>query len=45
MGLAGLAMLADFLWLRCAPFWAVVLIAINGFVIRALCTAPGPSEQ
>ncbi|MFD9482869.1 hypothetical protein [Streptomyces sp. NPDC059991] len=45
VGLAGLAMLANFLWIPYAPFWAIVLIAINVFVIRALCTAPSPSER
>jgi hypothetical protein len=45
VGLAGLAMLANFLWIPYAPFWAIVLIAINGFVIWALCTAPSPSER
>lgn len=41
--LAGLAMLANFLWLPYAPFWAVVLITISGFVIWALCRAPSPT--
>ena len=45
VGLAGLAMLANFLWIPYAPFWAIVLIAINAFVIWALCTAPSPSER
>ncbi|MFF3325205.1 hypothetical protein [Streptomyces sp. NPDC002889] len=45
VGLAGLAMLANFLWLPYTPFWALVLIAINGFVIWALCAAPSPSED
>lgn len=45
VALAGLAMLANFLWIPYAPFWAIVLIAINGFVIWALCTAPSPSER
>ncbi|WP_443060381.1 DUF7144 family membrane protein [Streptomyces sp. NBC_00459] len=45
VGLAGLAMLANFLWIPYAPLWAVVLIALNGFVIWALCTAPSPSER
>ncbi|MCF4139124.1 hypothetical protein L1856_23755 [Streptomyces sp. Tue 6430] len=45
VAVAGLAMLANFLWIPYAPFWAVVLITINGFVIWALCTAPGPSER
>ncbi|WP_435799835.1 DUF7144 family membrane protein [Streptomyces canus] len=45
VAVAGLAMLANFLWLPYAPFWAIVLIAINAFVIWALCTAPRPSER
>ncbi|WSW30249.1 hypothetical protein OG698_07835 [Streptomyces sp. NBC_01003] len=44
VGLTGLAMLANFLWIPYAPFWAIVLIAINAVVIWALCTAPSPSE-
>jgi len=43
--LAGLAMLANFLWLPYAPFWAIVLITLNAVVIWALCTAPSPSEH
>jgi hypothetical protein len=43
--LVGLAMIANFLWLPYAPFWAIVLIAIDGFVIWALCAAPSPSES
>ncbi|MER7772587.1 hypothetical protein [Kitasatospora sp. NPDC096140] len=34
---SGLAMIANFVWLPHYPFWAVVLIAINAFVIWALC--------
>jgi hypothetical protein len=45
VGLAGLAMLANFLWIPYAPFWSMVLITINGFVIWALCTAFSPSER
>ena len=45
VGLAGLAMLANFLWIPYAPFWSMVLITINGFVISALCTAFSPSER
>jgi len=45
VALAGLAMIANFLWLPYAPFWAIVLIALYGFVIWALCTAPGPSQR
>ncbi|WUG04921.1 hypothetical protein OG803_02125 [Streptomyces sp. NBC_00467] len=44
IALAGLAMLANFLWLPYAPFWAIVLIAIDGVVIWALC-APRHSES
>ncbi|WP_328837869.1 hypothetical protein [Streptomyces europaeiscabiei] len=40
MALAGLAMLANFLWNPYAPLGALVLVAINGFVIWALCAAP-----
>nr|WP_229695736.1 hypothetical protein [Streptomyces lacrimifluminis] len=43
--LTGLAMLANFLWIPYAPFWAIVLIALNAFVIWALCTAPSPEER
>lgn len=45
VALVGPAMLANFLWIPYAPFWAIVLIAINAFVIWALCTAPSPSER
>lgn len=44
VAVAGLAMLANFLWIPYAPVWAIALIAISGFVIWALCTAPSPSE-
>lgn len=37
VGLAGLGMIANFLWLPYYPFWAIVLIAIDIFVIWALC--------
>ncbi|MFE5244370.1 MULTISPECIES: DUF7144 family membrane protein [unclassified Streptomyces] len=36
--LAGLLALANFLWLPYYPFWSIVLIAINVFVIWALCS-------
>ncbi|MFC4608613.1 hypothetical protein ACFO9E_12390 [Streptomyces maoxianensis] len=45
VAVVGLGMIANFLWLPYAPFWAIVLIAIDGFVIWALCTAPSPSER
>ncbi|MEV4615880.1 hypothetical protein AB0K43_25305 [Kitasatospora sp. NPDC049258] len=35
--LAGLAAIANFLWLPYYPFWAIVLIAVNIFIIWALC--------
>ncbi|MEU6238991.1 hypothetical protein [Kitasatospora sp. NPDC047058] len=34
---AGLGMIANFLWLPHYPFWAIVLITIDAFVIWALC--------
>ncbi|NWF29513.1 hypothetical protein HW130_25210 [Streptomyces sp. PKU-EA00015] len=42
---AGLAMLANSLRIPYARFRAVVLTAINGSVIWALCTAPSPFER
>ncbi|MER5896893.1 hypothetical protein [Streptomyces sp. NPDC001876] len=38
--LAGLGALANFLWLPYYPFWSIVLIAINIFIIWALCAWP-----
>ncbi|MFC9330140.1 hypothetical protein [Kitasatospora sp. NPDC057015] len=35
--LAGLSMIANFLWLPYYPFWAIVIIALDIFVIWALC--------
>lgn len=35
--LAGLEMVANFVWLPHQPVWAIALIVINGFVIWALC--------
>ncbi|MFD7450642.1 hypothetical protein [Kitasatospora sp. NPDC059827] len=37
---AVLGMVANFLWLPYYPFWALVLIAIDAFVIWALCVGP-----
>jgi hypothetical protein len=37
IAVAGLGMLANFLWLPYYPFWAIMLIAIDIFVIWALC--------
>ncbi|MEU0069875.1 hypothetical protein ABZ027_10105 [Streptomyces sp. NPDC006332] len=35
--LAGLAMIANFMWLPYQPVWSIVLIAVDAFVIWALC--------
>ncbi|MFC8447472.1 hypothetical protein [Kitasatospora sp. NPDC057223] len=35
--LAGLSLIANFLWLPYYPFWAITLIAVNIFIIWALC--------
>lgn len=37
IAVAGLAMIANFLWLPYYPFWAILLIAIDVFIIWALC--------
>jgi hypothetical protein len=37
VALAGLGVIANFLWLPYYPFWAIVLIAIDIFIIWALC--------
>lgn len=36
--LAGLSLVANFLWVPYYPFWAIILIAIDAFVIYALCS-------
>ncbi|WP_412075253.1 hypothetical protein ACLF6K_04555 [Streptomyces xanthophaeus] len=38
VAVAGLGAIANFLWLPYYPLWALVLIAINLFVVWALCT-------
>ncbi|MGW1373584.1 DUF7144 family membrane protein [Streptomyces sp. NPDC002446] len=35
--LAGLGALANFLWIPLYPFWAIVVIAVDIFIIWALC--------
>ncbi|KES05291.1 membrane protein [Streptomyces toyocaensis] len=35
--LAGLSMVANFVWLPYQPVWSIVLIVIAGFIIWALC--------
>ncbi len=37
VALAGLSMIANFVWLPYFPVWAIVLIIIDGFIIWALC--------
>ncbi|MFG3040483.1 hypothetical protein ACGFYZ_26680 [Streptomyces sp. NPDC048330] len=37
--LAGLSMIAAFLWLPYQPWWAIVLLTMNAFVIWALCAS------
>lgn len=39
--LAGLSMIANFIWLPYYPVWAIVLIAVDAFVIWALCVGTG----
>ena len=41
VGLAALAVVANFMWLPYQPLWALVSIAIAIFVIWALCTDRG----
>jgi hypothetical protein len=36
--LAGLGMIANFIWLPYAPVWSVTLMVVYGFVIWALCS-------
>ncbi|MFD3656970.1 hypothetical protein [Streptomyces sp. NPDC058620] len=38
VGLASLSIIANFVWLPYQPVWAIVSIAIDVFVIWALCT-------
>ncbi|MFE5674754.1 hypothetical protein ACFQ7B_25160 [Streptomyces erythrochromogenes] len=45
LALAGLSMVASFMWLPYTPFWALVLLAIDGLIVWALCTAPGLTED
>ncbi|MEU6881035.1 hypothetical protein [Streptomyces sp. NPDC046712] len=44
VALAGLGMIANFMWLPYYPFWALLLIAIDVIVIWALCAAPRVSH-
>lgn len=40
IALAGLSMIANFAWLPLYPFWALMLIVLDGFIIWALCVGP-----
>ncbi|MBX9421391.1 MULTISPECIES: hypothetical protein [Streptomyces] len=42
VALAGISMIANFLWLPYTPWWALVIIAIDALVIWGLCVAPKP---
>ncbi|MFE1547463.1 hypothetical protein [Streptomyces sp. NPDC058718] len=37
--LAGLSMIANFMWLPYQPWWAITILAIDVFVIWALCAS------
>jgi hypothetical protein len=38
VGIAALSLIANFIWLPFQPIWAIVSIAIDTFVIWAVCT-------
>ncbi|MFC8588023.1 hypothetical protein ACFUGD_26245 [Streptomyces sp. NPDC057217] len=44
VGLAGLSMIANFMWLPHTPWWASLLIVIDALVIWGLCVAPRPTR-
>ncbi|MQY33736.1 hypothetical protein SRB17_17010 [Streptomyces sp. RB17] len=41
VGIAGLVIIANFLSLPYYPVWSVVMIALSGFIIWALCVVQG----
>jgi len=43
--LAGLGMIASFMWLPYFPLWAVITLAIDVFIIWALCAGMGTRSQ
>ncbi|WP_329113437.1 DUF7144 family membrane protein [Streptomyces sp. NBC_01353] len=43
--LAGLSMIANFMWLPYTPWWALLIIALDVVVIWALCIAPRPQRD
>ncbi|WP_411074974.1 hypothetical protein [Streptomyces sp. cmx-4-7] len=44
VGLAGLSMIANFMWLPHTPWWASLLIVVDALVIWGLCVAPRPTR-
>ncbi|MEV6315725.1 hypothetical protein [Streptomyces sp. NPDC051776] len=42
VALAGLALIVNFLSIPYYPFWAIVLMALDAFIIWALCVARRP---
>ncbi|WP_314171505.1 DUF7144 family membrane protein [Streptomyces winkii] len=45
IGLAGLGMIASFMWLPHFPLWAVITLAVDVFIIWALCAGMGTRSQ
>ncbi|MEU0811007.1 hypothetical protein [Streptomyces sp. NPDC005970] len=43
--LAGLSLIANFLWLPYYPVWAVTLLILDALVIWALCAGPSSAER
>ncbi|MFC9245914.1 hypothetical protein ACFT7S_18460 [Streptomyces sp. NPDC057136] len=43
--LAGLSMIANFMWLPYTPWWALLFIAIDALIIWGLCVAPRPTRD
>ncbi|MFE2170862.1 hypothetical protein ACFXB3_38255 [Streptomyces sp. NPDC059447] len=39
IGLAGLSVIANFMWLPYQPWWSIIIIAVDVFIIWALCTS------
>ncbi|WKV71452.1 hypothetical protein AW27_007860 [Streptomyces sp. PCS3-D2] len=42
---AGLSMVSGFMWLPYAPLRTLVLLAVDGLIVWALCTAPRPTKD
>lgn len=39
IALASLSVIVNFLWLPYQPWWSIIIIAIDVFIIWALCTS------